>query len=150
MSRSDADTTRALPDGFFIPLLFSRSFAICDVKKPNLIVRSGQMSELTNSCHNHIFFQPASRNTPADSLKKKLHEKNNYWTKTLDNPILKAQNTGFFPFLFLGILNVPVQVVLQCICLTCTKSLRPFFFRAHHCKFHPFRQDKCFFNSSGS
>lgn len=56
MSRSDADATRALPDGFFIPLLFSRSFAICDVKKPNLIVRSGQMSELTHSCHNRIFF----------------------------------------------------------------------------------------------
>lgn len=56
MSRSDAETTRALPDGFLIPLLFSRSSAICDVKKPNLIIRSGQMSELTHSCDNCILF----------------------------------------------------------------------------------------------
>lgn len=55
-SRSDAETTRALPDGFLIPLLFSRSSAICDVKKPNLIISSGQMSELTHSCDNCILF----------------------------------------------------------------------------------------------
>lgn len=69
MSRSDADATRALPDGFFIPLLFSRSFAICDVKKPNLIVRSGQMSELTHSCHNRIFFSTCVQKNTSRILK---------------------------------------------------------------------------------
>lgn len=50
-SRSGARVKRALPDGFLIPLLFSRSSAICDVKKPNLIIRSGQVSEFAHSCH---------------------------------------------------------------------------------------------------
>lgn len=50
-SRSEARVKRALPDGFLIPLLFSRSSAICDVKKPNLIIRSGQVSEFAHSCH---------------------------------------------------------------------------------------------------
>lgn len=50
-SRSEARVKRALPDGFLIPLLFSRSSAICDVKKPNLIIRSGQVSEFAHSRH---------------------------------------------------------------------------------------------------
>lgn len=49
-SRSEARVKRALPDGFLIPLLFSRSSAICDVKKPNPITRSGQVSEFAHSC----------------------------------------------------------------------------------------------------
>lgn len=92
MSRSDADTTRALPDGFFIPLLFSRSFAICDVKKPNLIVRSGQMSELTNSCHNHIFFSTCVQENTNRILKNHFIT-NKHWKKILDNLTLKRQNT---------------------------------------------------------
>lgn len=49
-SRSEAQVKRPLPDGFLIPLLFSRSSAICDVKKPNLIIRSWQMSALAQGC----------------------------------------------------------------------------------------------------
>ncbi len=46
--RSDDEMNGALPDGFLILLMFSRSSAICDVKRPDLIViRLGQMSELT-------------------------------------------------------------------------------------------------------
>lgn len=49
-SRPEARVKRALPDGFLIPLLFSRSSAICDVKEPNLLIRSGQVSEFAHSC----------------------------------------------------------------------------------------------------
>lgn len=55
-SRPEARVERALPDGFLIPLLFSRSSAICDVKKPNLITRWGQVSEFAHSCHSRGSF----------------------------------------------------------------------------------------------
>lgn len=60
MSRSDADMTRALPDGFFIPLLFSRSFAICDVKKPNLIVSRGRCQSSQTAVITTFFFSLTS------------------------------------------------------------------------------------------
>lgn len=46
--RSDGEMKEALPDGFHILLMFSRSSAICDVKRPDLIIRLRQMSELTH------------------------------------------------------------------------------------------------------
>lgn len=53
---SDGEMKGALPDGFHIPLMFSRSSAICVVKRQNLIIRLGQMSELTQQCGNGGLF----------------------------------------------------------------------------------------------
>lgn len=54
--RSDSEIKRALPDGFPIIVMFSRSSAICDVKSPNRIIKSGQMSELTHCADNTVLF----------------------------------------------------------------------------------------------
>lgn len=74
-SRSEAQEKRALPDGFLIPLLFSRSSAICDVKKPNLIIRLGQVSELTRCCDSPVLFsfyvQITATPISLETLKKK-------------------------------------------------------------------------------
>lgn len=74
-SRSGARVKRALPDGFLIPLLLSRSSAICDVKKPNLIIRPGQVSALAHSRDGPAVFPAYVHVTATQILLKTLKNK---------------------------------------------------------------------------
>lgn len=97
---------RALPDGFLIPLLFSRSSAICNVKKPNLIVRSGQMLVLTHfSVMTQFYFQTDSRN-----ISRNL----NYW------PLAKNTDSAMWMLIF------SCYCTISMFCLIRKKCLMPF------------------------